>query len=624
MIELNEERIWLERLYSASPGYFALTAFNGGRPVRTKWFATSELDQAHKTIEQTREKADIYLSVATHIEPQPTRGGADTVISIPGYWADLDIGTLGHRPASLPNPETEEQALALLDGLPEPSMLLHSGGGLQAFWLFDKPWIFEPGDQVPRLAIEQWADGLEARGKAAGVHVDRVADLARILRAPGSLNRKTEPYRPVQVRWTDRGTIERSSVDADASDVDLAGEKSPTRSSNKVSDHAAIDKGDLPLSWDEILKPHGYIQCSRNTWVRPEKDCSEGHSLSVDDDMPWLITNYSESDPILDHRPGFRRYSKARLFKTLNPGVPLPVNGEIPNNWGQALDWTELLSGELPDPEWLVEPLLEEGHQIAIYSQPKTGKSLLMLDVVAGLAAGKPVLGNPAREPISIVYVDQENGRRDIREHLTNMGYTDKDLVNLHYYSFPSLAMLDTEEGGKQLYAVASYHRAKLVVLDTLSRVVEGRENENDTYHNLYRNTGVRLKADGIAVIRLDHAGKDDDKGMRGASAKASDVDSVWWLSTVGTDQLVLTRTHQRMAHGNSRIPITRADNPLRHEVEDWLDQQLKDPVDDIVRQLDFDEVDVDMGWKPIYTKYGKLKSWSQSQVQEAVKRRRN
>jgi len=383
----------------------------------------------------------------------------------------------------------------------------------------------------------------------------------------------------------------------------------------------SIDTGDLPLSWDEILSPHGYERCGATSWVRPGKDCRDGISMAIIPELPHLIKCFSGSDELL----GTEAYSKERLFQTLNPGAPLPAPKTLPGNWGQKLDWQELLTGEIPEPDWIVEPLLERGHQIAVYSQPKTGKSLLMLDMVAGLAAGRPVLGNPAREPTSVVYVDQENGRGDIREHLTNMGYKPDELVNLHYYSFPSLAMLDTEKGGQELHAVAKYHDAELVVIDTLSRVVEGRENENDTYHNLYRNTGVRLKADGIAVIRLDHAGKEDDRGMRGASAKASDVDSVWWLASVGKDQLVLTRTHQRMSHGASRVQITRADNPLRHTVEDWLDQQMKDPVADIVTQLDLDEVPVTTGWNQAYDKYKHNQhNWTQSMFKEATKRRKN
>lgn len=613
-IYTKETRDWLERLYSASPGFFNIAAFASGRLAADKWFATSDLDKAAKTIAATRDKADVYLSVATHIEPQSTRGGASTVISIPGYWADLDIGTFGHQPSELPNPETEEEALKIIQGLPEPSMLLNSGGGLQAFWLFDEPWVFEPGDPEPKQAARAWSQELEARATTLGYHVDHVKDLARILRAPGSVNHKQGTSRPVEVRWSDKPAVARASLDL--------GTTGPVAAPESL--RASEDDGDLPLTWDEILKPHGYMRCSEDKWSRPDKDCSEGHSLSINPLKPTRITNYSESDTVLDHGEFKGSYSKQRLFQTLNPGQPLPVAKTIPPAWGQAIDWEELLTGELPEPEWLVEPLLVRGDQVALYSQPKAGKSLLMLEIAAGLAAGSPVLGNPAREPMSVVYVDQENGRRDIRKRVTDMGYKwDQLKGHLHYYSFPSLAMLDTAQGGADLLAVATYHNADIVVLDTLSRVVEGEENKNDTYHNLYRHTGVRLKAAGIAVIRLDHAGKEDDKGMRGASAKASDVDSVWWLAVVGEKQLVLTRTHQRGSDGVNRVPLTRMTNPLRHEVEDWLDQQLNDPVADIIQQLDLDEIKHDTGWQTIYKRYKQSHKWTQSQVQEAVKRRK-
>jgi hypothetical protein len=59
------------------------------------------------------------------------------------------------------------------------------------------------------------------------------------------------------------------------------------------------------------------------------------------------------------------------------------------------------------------------------------------------------------------------------------------------------------------------------VVIDTVSRAIDGEENSNDTWLNQL----------GIAMIRLDHSGKDETKGMRGGSAKSGDVDAVW-LST--------------------------------------------------------------------------------------------
>lgn len=247
----------------------------------------------------------------------------------------------------------------------------------------------------------------------------------------------------------------------------------------------------------------------------------------------------------------------------LTPETPEPDSEErrfVP------IDWEELLTGEIPEPDWLLEPLIEAGRQVALYSDAKAGKSLLLLEAACGVATGKAVLGDAAREPRPVVYLDMENTTDDLRERIDKLGYGWQELTGrLFYYSFPSLKYLDTPEGGREVYGIAAEHDAELVVIDTLSRVTEGDENENDTYHNFYKNTGVPLKRAGIGLIRLDHAGKDVAKGMRGASAKTTDVDAVWSLIVHEENTLTLERTHTRAAHGAGKLTLERKDGPLRH-----------------------------------------------------------
>jgi hypothetical protein len=95
---------------------------------------------------------------------------------------------------------------------------------------------------------------------------------------------------------------------------------------------------------------------------------------------------------------------------------------------------------------------------------------------------------------------------------------------------FPNIAPLDTARGGEMLLAEVEEHECELVILDTLARFVEGSENSNDTWNDFYRYTGMPLKKQGVAMVRLDHSGKDQAKGQRGGSAKSGDVDAVWQM----------------------------------------------------------------------------------------------
>jgi hypothetical protein len=236
-----------------------------------------------------------------------------------------------------------------------------------------------------------------------------------------------------------------------------------------------------------------------------------------------------------------------------------------------AINWHEVWADD-SDMEWVVYPIIPAGRLIAIYSPPKAGKSLLVLEIVAAVACGRSVLGNPPAPPRTVLYVDFENDPRDdIRERLTDMGYGPDDLDRLKYLSFPSIDALDTHEGGQQLLAAARYHQAQLVVIDTVSRTIAGEENDNSTWLNFYRHTGMALKAAGISLIRLDHSGKDPSKGQRGGSAKSGDVDAIWRLTVVpDTDDVTLTLDDARfpVAPENKTLLLHRRLDPLRHDID--------------------------------------------------------
>src|SRR5665811_1892888 len=150
---------------------------------------------------------------------------------------------------------------------------------------------------------------------------------------------------------------------------------------------------------------------------------------------------------------------------------------------------------------------------------------------------------------VRVLYVDFENDPRgDVRSRLQAMDYGPADLEGLDYLSFPSMAGLDTERGALELLEAVKAYGSEVVIIDTVSRAVDGKENENDTYLQMYRHTGLALKRAGVAIIRLDHSGKDETKGQRGASAKSGDVDAVWRLTRVTEDRFRLECTDSRMS----------------------------------------------------------------------------
>lgn len=141
--------------------------------------------------------SDIYLAAglaARANKPQNRRASATQVAGIPGLWADIDIN--GGPQGQTDKAPDLEAAMELARCLIEPTLLVASGYGLQAWWLFEEPWIFTneaEREQANRLALG-FQSALKAQAKDAGFSIDSTADLARLMRLPGTLNHKaTKP-----------------------------------------------------------------------------------------------------------------------------------------------------------------------------------------------------------------------------------------------------------------------------------------------------------------------------------------------------------------------------------------------------------------------------------------------
>ena len=72
------------------------------------------------------------------------RGSKFDVVALPAFYLDVDIRGDGHASQALP---TESEAFEVIEMCSlEPTLIVHSGGGLHAYWCFEEAWIIAPGE----------------------------------------------------------------------------------------------------------------------------------------------------------------------------------------------------------------------------------------------------------------------------------------------------------------------------------------------------------------------------------------------------------------------------------------------------------------------------------------------
>ncbi|MFJ9890855.1 AAA family ATPase [Streptomyces sp. NPDC091287] len=257
------------------------------------------------------------------------------------------------------------------------------------------------------------------------------------------------------------------------------------------------------------------------------------------------------------------------LVQAFHQGEQLRENtGRGPAHLVAALlDWNSFFATDFGAIQLLPGKLMGPGQQITLVGDGKAGKSLFCQEWMWRMATGQSFLDDTPQDPVRILYLDAENGQEQVQERFLSFGAGPRHMGHLRYASFPPVRPLDTAGGGADLIALVNATGAELVVIDTVSRFISGPENDADTWLSLYRHTLLPLKRDRISSVRLDHFGKDKDRGGRGSSAKTQDVDHVWELSAQGGGTLSLKRTHTRTGIGPDEFSIVRQ---ARRDGDNW------------------------------------------------------
>jgi len=118
------------------------------------------------------------------------KGGAADVVGVTSLFVDIDFA---HEGKAKPYPPDIDAAYSILDAGPfYPSVVWHTGGGIQAAWFLKEVEYLADTDRSRVAGITKgWVGVLRGHAKAlGGWELDSVGNLDRVLRLPGSMNVK--------------------------------------------------------------------------------------------------------------------------------------------------------------------------------------------------------------------------------------------------------------------------------------------------------------------------------------------------------------------------------------------------------------------------------------------------
>jgi hypothetical protein len=287
----SETSHFLEALFAGKPDDLYLLLWTLPEK-RSRWF--QNVEGAIQFAESLRDR-DLYVGVglSSRDHGSTRRCPSNEVAGIVGLWADLDLKSDAHPKAALP--ATVEDAMSILPQQLPPTFVVRTGNGAHAWWLFREPLVFESDEDrrdTANLAL-RWQSLLRLNASARGWDFDRLADLARVLRIPGTQNCKDPRNpKPVSIHFKTDRRYNPSDFAEFLDDNSVPDAEEQERTSQAWKEQFA----DRPLSInpnatvpDDLLNRHMAADPRfKKTWQRQREDLKDQSQSGYD----MALANY--------------------------------------------------------------------------------------------------------------------------------------------------------------------------------------------------------------------------------------------------------------------------------------------------------------------------------------------
>lgn len=512
----RESETFLRALHGRHTDFIELRLKNDGGKWHSEFFPAGELERAALQAEKLSSMHDVYCGVGA----RDGKGGTqENMTNLPAVWVDVD----------LKDGVTRDTLRERISGLPRPAMIVNSGGGWHLYWILKEASGPDGYERVRNINS----------ALAAILGGDQGAtDPARILRVPGTLNRKKEygTPRPVQL-------LEVGEAEYNLSDFDLfspAGEHDNTNCPKSSSVIASIVKQCTFFHrWDQGAKnlPEPLRYAGIGILARMPGGVDYVHAIS----RRHADYSHKETDAKILHALNDAGPRTCKAIKTLwecgrDCGIKSPAvlalkeegTSEETASGGQRDriplfdDVCLALRHGFPSPVWLVKRLIERGF-IQLFGPTGSMKSFIAMYLSFVIATGGKFFGREVKSG-PVIYICGE-GRSGAYRRFAGLEiyygteipegnlFLSNRAVNLDAESVPILR--DEIES-----SMATAGRPpEMVVVDTLARSLDGDENSTeDMARFVAACDGISAKF-GCSIFVVHHTGHSPDAQNRGRGA---------------------------------------------------------------------------------------------------------
>ncbi|MFM7167195.1 MAG: hypothetical protein ACKO3T_18300 [Planctomycetaceae bacterium] len=228
---------------------------------------------------------NVYFNVGMIAGSPKGRGKAEDVGALVALWADVDFQSPAHANHNLPADAADFERLIPELPLP-PSVVVDSGNGRHLYWLFRDPWVFaDTGDRSRGTVFAKgWHEMVCRAASRLGWSLENLGDITRVLRLPGTVNRKdpehTKPVTIVTADWQRRYSLDDFEPFLPITETSPDDAPSSTEASAKIRELLLLPDAEPP--GDKLVAAILDCPLFREAWDRTREDLADQSASAYD------------------------------------------------------------------------------------------------------------------------------------------------------------------------------------------------------------------------------------------------------------------------------------------------------------------------------------------------------